>query len=214
MEITNEVLDQLVENCFNFTPEIIRFMMKNNFNLNKTYKHNSPLTKMIKDHNLVMITELINYGYDVDEDQSKNIFHAIKNSPKPILEELIKHSKNINTIFKKYSFENNLLFDGIKSGDIDIIKLFIKYGADVNLKDEDGLSPLHYTIRYTTGKTCLAIIDLLVSSGADINSTTNNNLDIWDISNKYKYFETHIKRHYPNFFADKETREIAKLYNM
>lgn len=55
---------------------------------------------------------------------------------------------------RKQSYENNR----------DTIRLLIEYGADVNIKDFDGKTPLYYAILYKE----IGIAILLTRSGADL----------------------------------------------
>jgi ankyrin repeat protein len=50
-----------------------------------------------------------------------------------------------------------------------IAELLIKYGADVNNKDENGYAPLHWAV--TLGKS--RIINVLLENGADVNAKDN-----------------------------------------
>lgn len=51
-------------------------------------------------------------------------------------------------------------------GDLDDVKLMIKYGASVAVKGDIGNTPLHYAVM--NGH--VGIVELLISSGADPNS--------------------------------------------
>ena len=60
------------------------------------------------------------------------------------------------------------LFWATKQGNIEIVKLLIAKGADVNAKDKDGSTPL-YLVASRDKK---EIVQLLIANGADVNAKT------------------------------------------
>lgn len=82
---------------------------------------------------------------------------------------------------------NQQLFEAVYANDIDTIKQVIKDGADVNIKDEYGRTPLHKAALY--GYT--EITKMLIEKGADVNceedtdKVSSIHMTAW-----YGYFET------------------------
>ncbi len=76
---------------------------------------------------------------------------------------LLLQGANIN-------YKENFLIECIKINDIDAIKLFLKAGADINMSDNDGLTPLIYATKLNNSK----IVKLLILMGADINRRDNS----------------------------------------
>lgn len=66
---------------------------------------------------------------------------------------------------------NTALVVAIYKGDIESVKKFLNYGANVNEKS-NGMSPLMHAARYNK----VEIIKILISSGAKINARDNNGL--------------------------------------
>ena len=64
-----------------------------------------------------------------------------------------------------------LLFQAIRSGQIDTVKSLIQNGSVVNAKDENGNTPLHWAVWYEN----LEIVRCLFSNGADIDARNNRN---------------------------------------
>lgn len=62
------------------------------------------------------------------------------------------------------------LFDAVVKNDINKVKLLIENGADVNVKDKDDLTPLHYA----SMNGYINIIKLLIKNSADIDAQGGN----------------------------------------
>ena len=60
----------------------------------------------------------------------------------------------------------NSIHEAAANGNVEGIKAHIDAGASVNLKDNDGLTPLHFVSNIESAK-------LLITKGADINSKDN-----------------------------------------
>eukprot|EP01023_Acetabularia_acetabulum_P027823 TRINITY_DN26344_c0_g1_i1.p2 TRINITY_DN26344_c0_g1~~TRINITY_DN26344_c0_g1_i1.p2 ORF type:complete len:290 (-),score=69.25 TRINITY_DN26344_c0_g1_i1:425-1294(-) len=67
--------------------------------------------------------------------------------------------------------EINTLLDAAKYGDIEAIEDFIAIGKDVNMRDGEGRTPLHYTVAYNHAEAA----ELMLYGGADINLVDNRN---------------------------------------
>lgn len=59
----------------------------------------------------------------------------------------------------------------ISNGEVEVVKKFIEYGADVNERT-NGMTPLMYAARYNQTE----IIKLLISKGADVKAKCKNGL--------------------------------------
>lgn len=75
-------------------------------------------------------------------------------------------ASNGNTVTKNNveftTFGKTPLTVAVGKGDIEIVKKFIEYGADVNQKSEDDMTPLMIAARYNR----VEIIKLLIANGA------------------------------------------------
>lgn len=94
------------------------------------------------------------------EGLNDQLINAIKNSDIKQVDELIKKGADVNAINK-----NNLsrpLHELALKPNKEIAKLLINAGADVKVKDDAGLTPLHLANDKET-------IDLILTSGADVN---------------------------------------------
>lgn len=73
-------------------------------------------------------------------------------------------------IFAKYYATPLCL--AISNGEVEVVKKFIEYGADVNERT-NGMTPLMYAARYNQTE----IIKLLISKGADVKAKCKNGLN-------------------------------------
>ena len=89
--------------------------------------------------------------------------------------ELFAHSSrrkvSIEIMDGKLRSPTGELFTGARNGEIEPITRALSDGADVNIRDEKGRTPLHYATRCRAETP--AIIELLVTAGADVNARDN-----------------------------------------
>uniref|UniRef100_A0A8D0H2U9 Protein phosphatase 1 regulatory subunit 27 n=1 Tax=Sphenodon punctatus TaxID=8508 RepID=A0A8D0H2U9_SPHPU len=61
------------------------------------------------------------------------------------------------------------LHEAVLSGNLDCVKLLVKYGANIQQKDENGWTPLHMAC----SDSYIDIARYLISLGAEMNATNN-----------------------------------------
>ena len=141
---------------------------------------------------------------------NRKLFEAIKNGQVDKMRRLIKRGAELNSqnelgqsplswaidknqieivrvLLTEYNLNskmiNNALFDAVYLGDIDIAKLLIENGADINTQKEFGNTSLHLAVREKN----FDLVKLLIEYGADVN--IKNNADWtplhWTASNGY-----------------------------
>ena len=107
-----------------------------------------------------------------------NIFNASMDGKIDTLNELIQKDfeKFENQINIKDSLGYSPLAIAVTRGNIAIVDLLIRHGANVNTQDNKGNTPLHYVGVYNF----LEIAKLLLDNGADINLKDRyNNQPLW-----------------------------------
>ncbi|MCQ2593371.1 MAG: ankyrin repeat domain-containing protein, partial [Treponema sp.] len=90
------------------------------------------------------------------------------NLPTETVQETIIDNPN-----ERDAFGKTLLMEAAKSGNNWLIKSLLSSGADVNLVDQDGWSPLMYAVRYQEN---YAVTETLINAGAKIKVKNNYNL--------------------------------------
>lgn len=84
-----------------------------------------------------------------------------------IVELLLEKGANVDPIIAKTN--QNPVFFQAEHSDVDILKLLIKAGADVNHKDKWGLTPIFLACRNGGNVQGEEILELLIDAGANIN---------------------------------------------
>lgn len=81
----------------------------------------------------------------------------------------------IKAIHATDKYENSPLHVAARDGHLKIVQLLIDKGADVNVTNSDGQSPLHLAVRRNN---CMEMVELLVSNHADVNSIDKNGMPL------------------------------------
>ena len=146
-----------------------------------------------------IVNNLLQYGISVNPEHGNNsklLLAAVQKGYLPIVEDLLKSDVNIlcNSTFINDSM---LLHVATKYGRVEVAKLLISYGADVNAQDKTGNTPTYYAIENAdlkmiqllltneanvkdnpeflntaVTKKCRNIIEILLEHGADINASS------------------------------------------
>lgn len=101
---------------------------------------------------------------------SKNqaLIAAIVDKDKIKIELLLKEGADVN--FADKDNNNTPLREGIRSTNVEIVKLLIENGANVNLLDKIGQTPIFEAIHCATvDSTKIDVIDLLIKSNSNVN---------------------------------------------
>lgn len=116
---------------------------------------------------------LIENGFDVNRlttEGEQIVFKLIENDYAKQLEFLLKKGLDVN-LCRESGYKSVPLGCAVEQANLDIIKLFLKHGANIDKCDDNGYSPLLLSIWHTNGND---IPKLLVEHGADINKSTKS----------------------------------------
>ncbi|XP_044005941.1 putative ankyrin repeat protein RF_0381 [Aphidius gifuensis] len=149
----------------------------------------TPLLIAMEKKNDSVIQYLVEHGANVNffdaPDGVPPLHYAVENKNEKIVNMLLNAGANINL---KYGKDNRTVLCSAAQtiGDIEMIKLLLEKGANVNCQDKSGMTPLHHIIsqkRFDFQMT-FEIIELLLKYNADINcksksvnAVTNNNTE-------------------------------------
>lgn len=81
-----------------------------------------------------------------------------------------KKAINVNDVDtpKEIFFKGTFIHKAVERNDVEIINFLLDKGADVNIPDKDGYTPIYYAITQRNMETT----ELLVERGADLNVAT------------------------------------------
>ncbi len=135
--------------------------------------NNLELAKTSAKEDLPRVKSLIADGADLNAVVEKDLTPLIYASKDGRLE-VVKYlfSKGGNNINATDAVKDSALHLAVINNHLDVVKLLVANGADINLKDNDGYSQLAFA---TMGKSNYEIVKFLVREGADINSVDNRN---------------------------------------
>ena len=129
------------------------------------YEGRSPLSLAVFKENAEIVKFLLLHDADVNMDEEPILYTAVnwydsyKKSSFNIIRFILDAGADIDV---RYSGSTPLI-TAIKKGYMDVVKLLIGYGADVNYADKKGKKPLYYAINSSKKN---EIIKLLVDEGA------------------------------------------------
>jgi len=156
--------------------------------------YETPLILAVKSKNVDIVKYLVERGADVNHTNiigesvlAMACYGRITKINLTILQYLIDHGANINTIYnfeensiyvdkKVYCKETPLIF-AINRKNIELVKILVENGADVNRKNDYGekMPPLYYTLSYDYKN--IDIIKYLLHHGANPNEIINDRMD-------------------------------------
>jgi ankyrin repeat protein len=165
-----------------------------------------------KDNNLENVEKLISKGADIEIAKKNDIYEfdalyvAIENKKNKIVEFLINKKAKVNQIYDEEGFTPLVL--ACKLNDIDIVKLLLRNGANVDgaklVETDYTLIPLQIAIENSN----IDLAKLLLESGANQNLTDRNGNTLKNVA--FKKGEEWQKI----FKSDSNTNQIFKgIYN-
>jgi ankyrin repeat protein len=133
------------------------------FFLNNQFKNqNFKIARFLIDHQV---------GAEADPSLFPLLAFAVENSADIDLIEKLLHYPGMN-INQVADSEGSALHIGVASENIEVVKLLIEGGADINQKDSDKVTPLHYC--FSSKEKAVELAEILLEAGAVIN---NQNID-------------------------------------
>lgn len=157
--------------------EMMNFLIENGADVNiEDYFRMPPIYYAVTKGTTEMIELLINKkasinGYFSHAGEKRTLvgWAIDKNSPEKV-EVLLKHGASPNGKFDLLAYsQNSCLHAAIEKNYSRIVELLIEYRADVNVKNEQGQTPIYLAISSKRPK----IIKLLYDNGADIDNVKN-----------------------------------------
>jgi cytohesin len=148
----------------------------------------------VGDGDLAGVQALLDAGVDVnakDENGQTPLHHAVRYDHKEIAELLIDKGADVNAkdnsgntpldlairyekfetadLLRTHDGKARTIFVVVTNGDLAGVQALLDAGVDVNAKDENSWTPLHFAARHGHKE----IVELLIAKGADVNAKDN-----------------------------------------
>ncbi len=147
---------------------------------------------------------------------TQNLIHAIEQRNVREVDQLIKLGANLDGIEDKQTGNLiNPLITAIKAGSMDAFVRLLKAGANINIQDHYGYTPLMYAIIYRN----IDMFRLLIAFKSDIFTRNRMGQKALDLAIEYEHMYAenvlaHVEREFDrqNPIADTEEAEILKEF--
>lgn len=152
--------------------EIVKFLLENGADVNASGDYNwRALGQAIHNENLEMVKLLIEHGADINKASGlfSSLGEAVAIGNLEIVKYLIDKGAVVNTnIFSDDGLPGRRRNDNDKNevANSEILKMLVRYGADVNSKDINHLTPLEKACDYARGNK--KIVETFIELGANI----------------------------------------------
>lgn len=146
----NSLLCYSIENNKN---HVVDLLLENNYNVNqKDFKYMAPLTYAVINNDYSLIKRLLKKGADINyngpEGDQNSMIYAINNGDEKLIKILLDHGFNLNSHNRNLDTPlHYALSKKNKNLKSSTISTLIYYG-DMNLKNTDGITPLHLLCKY------------------------------------------------------------------
>lgn len=155
--------------------EVINFLIKNDMNINSLNYGMTPLMEAAFERKLLSLKELIKYNADINKPNKKGetaLFFAVR-------------FRNSVEARRKIRGESIDLQQAVTNS-------LLRAGADVDVKDNKGKTPLIHAAEFGHHET----VELLINSGANIQEKDNNNMTALAYAKDRKTFHDYEKKHF------------------
>jgi ankyrin repeat protein len=155
--------------------DVVKLLLVHGADVNATTSsHSTPLHDVVQESNLAICKLLLAYGADttvIDQEDCTPLEYAIEFSSAEVCQLLLDNKAYNRTHPSGWS----LLHYAASRSDIDLCKLLISRGFNVNATTDKGATPLHCALRVNRDKESSAISQVLLEHGANVNAKNNEN---------------------------------------
>jgi ankyrin repeat protein len=167
--------------------EVIAFFAEKTDNIDRADKEGrSALTLAIQGNSSEVVSYLISKGANVAiKDNNGNNLAAYlfgsRGNPRDF-DGKVALLKNKGFDFKQPQADNSSVWHlAVSKNNLDLLKKVSAFGADINAKDTNGNTPLHYAAMKTENA---GILKYLIANGADLGSTTEFGETAYDLASE------------------------------
>ena len=160
------------------SPSTAKFLIRHGADVNATYNLNKNLGTLlfeaVRREKIWAVNLLLEKGADVqarNEFGETTLYEAVQDGQESMVKMLLDHDRRIVTaVLPRWS---SMLYYAMSMGNLTIVEMIIKAGADIDAQNSLGDTPLHCSMyKYLPGHT-FNIVSLLLASGAQVNIKNN-----------------------------------------
>ena len=140
-------LDDLFKACIYGDIKLLNKSFKNGGHLNKRFRKWKPIRWAIQYGHLNIVIALVDKGTNIKKAYNDGVTpldQAVGEKHKTIVKYLIDAGVNVN----QRTTNGTALHTACAYGHMDIVKLLVRNGADLKIKDDNGKTPRHYAKYY------------------------------------------------------------------
>ncbi|WP_339713907.1 ankyrin repeat domain-containing protein [uncultured Kriegella sp.] len=155
--------------------EVIKFLSEKTQDINHTNKDgNSALALAVQNNSGQVVNYLVSKGADtsiLDKKGNNLAYYLLKTRGNPKdFDDKVNTLSKAGFDFKKVQGDKSTVWHlAVAKNNLGLLKKVKEFGADINSKDNDGNTPLHYAAMKTENA---QILKFLITNGADVKSTT------------------------------------------
>jgi len=158
-------IENLHDACEQGDIKEVKVLIAAGFNVNEYKNDLSPLHKAVYENQIEIVSLLLDKGAVIDQ-QTKGNFRspleiACARGNLDIVKLLLKRGANPNRYFQE-----SPLHHACKCSDLEMVELLLKFKADINAKNNCGISPL---LQAVMGEK-IELVQLLLESGSNVNA--------------------------------------------
>ena len=176
------------------TPELVKFFINNGHNPRELQENGvfpeNIFDELINHHDERETLEILDIIFQAGINLSGNLiqpFFTRKASPE-IYRSFIKYGWNVNSCTQSGM---TILMFAVNKTSLEYVKILVNSGADVNLRDDEGRTPLMY-IDYDNDNESTEKLRLLIEHGADLNKKNNEGKNAFIYAAKSIYYRPEI----------------------
>ncbi len=160
-------------------PAMVELLLKNGAELNATDRGGrTPLMRAVLGNQPSTVGVLLRHGADVnalDTSRLNALAHAVR-SLNPAIVTLLLEAKaglELQTAGRDADKSWTVLFDAIAASAVDLTRLLLDRGANINARADTGLTPLHLAVAGSLTQNPLPLLRLLLERKPDLNARDN-----------------------------------------
>lgn len=158
-----------VKYCYNQLDDLMKLLLQSGADVNTTNNEGRSVLTMAVYGSLEGVELLLENGADVniiDDEGSTALSKALERGETAIAELLLRSGAQIEPAIEKFRLQDMPLVWAVTNRNELLVKLLVKYGADLNAKDDGGRTALMWAASYG----CKAIARTLIKPGTDVNA--------------------------------------------